>query len=791
MGILPRDRQQKSGTSIMKHTSSQAKASQAKSLILVQVFLVFFFSLPAIAEDTISVSEAVGSVNGETDRTTGKTRQTDHQRRPIIGVVLEGGGAKGFAHVGVLKVLEENNVPVDIIVGTSMGSIVGAAYASGRTIPEMEHKLSTTDWDGLFNETPPRQVVHYRQKSGRERELYGDAKVGIKDFEFIVPSAFIQGQNVEPVLQELYGKVPSSVNFDDLPVRYRAVAADLETGEAVILDHGSLATAARASMSVPGFFSPVELNGRVLVDGGITDNLPIDVALDLGAEVIIAVECKDFLKTRDQLKGPLAVPGQIIDLLLERTTQNSLKLLRPQDVHIQVKLGEYSSSSFNKASEIMKHGEDEARNHIADFSKLAVSDAEYEKYLQKRTSKEEYRPVISYVHVEGIVGYHVAEIKRALKNQINKPLNREEIMEDLTPIVQSGDFTKVTYDIEEKDGETGLIVKATPKSWLKNYTRLGFALDDDFDGNSNYSLAVEGRFNGLNEAGAYADVQLEAGRSPRAFVELYQPLYQGSSFFVAPEASVVKQDLPIRDSDSIVAEFQRQENTLALKGGYSLGKYGEFLTGWKWGQGWIERRIGEAAVPDLDYDVGEVFAKLSLDQFDNPDFPTKGYRFSLLGTASDEDLGASDDFEKGQALAALPFTFGSTTILLNAEAGIAPDDLPAERYSTFGGFFDISGFEQASLIASDYWIYRTAAYYRIAQGGSALFPFGGYIGGTIELASLRSNLEDIDDREGLVAGSIFIGADTPLLPIYLGFGMSDESEKSVYLNIGRLNGRRR
>ncbi len=713
------------------------------------------------------------------------------KKRPKIAVVLEGGGAKGFAHVGVLKVLEALHVPVDIIVGTSMGSIVGAAYASGRTIAEMEEVLSATNWDDLFDETPPREEVHFRQKAGRERELFGDAKVGIKDSKLVIPTALVQGQNVEPMLQQLFGKAPASVDFDDLPIPYRAVAADVETGEAVILDSGSLATSARASMSVPGFFAPVELNGRLLVDGGITNNLPIDVALDMGADVIIAVECVDHLKTRDKLTGPLAIPSQILDMLLERTTQNALKLLRTQDLHIKVEMGGYSSTSFNNATEIMKLGEETARTLSTDLSKLAISDTEYQSYYQHRTGETEYTPVIEYIQVEGVVGYHVAEIKKSLHNQVDKPLDRKQVMEDLTPIVQSGDFSKVTYNIEEKDGKKGLVVKATPKDWLKNYARVGFSLEDNFDGGSSYSMALETRINELNELGAYTDLQLEVGKSPRAFIEFYQPLYQGSSFFIAPEASFSKQELPIRNADTIVAEFQRQENALGLKGGYSLGKYGEISLGWKWGQGWLERRIGEPTIPDFDYDIGEVFGKIALDQFDNPDFPTKGYRLNLLGSGSRDGLGASDDFEKASINASLPLTFGATTILFNAEAGYAPEDLPAERYSSFGGFFDISGFEQGSLVASNYWIYRTAAYYRIAKGGSALFPFGGYLGGTVEVASLRSSLEALRDRPNVIGGSLFIGADTPLIPIYLGFGLSDESEKSVYLNVGRISGRRR
>ena len=190
--------------------------------------------------------------------------QAEH-RRPKIALVLEGGGAKGFAYVGVLKVMEEQRVPVDIIVGTSMGAIVGAAYASGRTVQELEVILSTTDWDGLFSESVPRREIPFRQKAGRDKEVFGDAKFGIANGRLTVPNAFVQGQNIEPVLQRLYGKVPADIEFNKLPIPFKAITADIETGQVVIIDHGSLALASRASMSVPGFFAPVEIDGRLLV----------------------------------------------------------------------------------------------------------------------------------------------------------------------------------------------------------------------------------------------------------------------------------------------------------------------------------------------------------------------------------------------------------------------------------------------------------------------------------------------------------------------------------------------
>lgn len=213
------------------------------------------------------------------------------EKRPKIGLVLAGGGALGFAHIGVLKVLEENHIPVDFVAGTSMGAIVGAAIATGKSSADMDSLLTSTDWDQLFIDSSPRQDLPYNLKAGRNREIYGDAKLGIKDGTFVTPAGVVQGQKILPLLQRLYDNAPvSPVDFDKLPVPLRVVAADIESGEAVVISNGDLATAVRASMSVPGFFAPVSMGGHELVDGGIANNLPVDVTIGMGADVLIVVE---------------------------------------------------------------------------------------------------------------------------------------------------------------------------------------------------------------------------------------------------------------------------------------------------------------------------------------------------------------------------------------------------------------------------------------------------------------------------------------------------------------------
>ena len=713
------------------------------------------------------------------------------QKRPKIGLVLEGGGALGFAHVGVIKVLEEERIPIDFIAGTSMGSIVGAAYASGRTVPELEDVMSTTDWDKLFNEAIPRRLLDYRQKSGRDSEIYGNAKIGIKDGDFITGTAMVEGQHIEPLFQELFRKVPANTSFDALPIPYRAVAADIVTGDTVVLDRGSLALAARASMSVPGFFSPVEIDGRLLVDGGVTNNFPIDVAKKMGADIIIGVEFGTELKNRHELTGPLGITGQILNLLLARTSSDGIQLMGPQDIRIHPELKGYTSTSFSKADEIMKAGEAAARLMVPALKRLSVPQPQFDAYQAKRISGEPYAPIIDYVRIEGADPARSTAIATSIETELGQPANYREIEAEVQKIYESGEYRSVGYDIEEKDGKHGLVIKTEDKDWLKNYLRLGFALEDDFQGESNYRLAAETRMRDLNSWGAYLNLQAEVGASPRLAAELYQPLGEGSPFFVAPEFVLSRRDLYLRENGAgdIIAEYERKVAYGGLKGGLSLGEYGEWYVGWRRGSGRLDRHIGDGQIPNFDYEIGEFVSRLAIDQLDNPDFPTEGFRMGLFGTVSRDGVGASSDFEQGRISGGVPLTVDSTTVLLSGEFASSSENLSPERSYSLGGFFDISGFAQDSLTADEYWIGRAALYHRFEKGSSSILTFGGYYGGTFEYATLRSQLEQVGDNTGIVAGSVFIGADTPLLPVYLGFGLNNESNQSFYLAVGRLAGR--
>src|SRR5688572_4972346 len=300
-------------------------------------------------------------------------QQEPAQPSPRIALVPSGGAAKGFAHVGVLKVLEEMRVPVHLVTATSMGSIMGGLYASGLPPDEIEEIMATVDWAGLFRDIPPREDLDYRRKEDDARYLF-DQGLGFRfNGKIILPSGALVGQKIVLLFRRHTLHTSGIEDFDEFPIPYRAVAADIETGEPFVIDHGDLARAMRASMSIPGAFAPVEIDGHLLVDGGVADNMPVDLARSLGADVVIAVDVSSPMRTRDQLGNVFGIVGQLTSMLSRLNVEEQIPRA---DVLLVPELGELDGGDYTKAREFVAVGEAAARRHAAELARYSVSEAE-------------------------------------------------------------------------------------------------------------------------------------------------------------------------------------------------------------------------------------------------------------------------------------------------------------------------------------------------------------------------------------------------------------------------------
>jgi NTE family protein len=712
--------------------------------------------------------------------------------RPRICLVLSGGGARGMAHIGVLKVLEDLKIPVDCIAGTSMGAIVGGLYASGMTAQQIDATMRSLDWQEAFRDAPPRRDLAFRRKQD-DRNFLVRLPLGLQHRKILLPKGFIQGQKLQETLRQLTLPFSNSTDFDLLPTPFRAVATDLETGNAVVMDKGDLAIAMRASMSAPGVFAPVELNGRLLVDGGLAENLPVNVARAMHADILIVSDVSFPLQPRAALDSPLSISNQMLAILVRKDSDRQRASLSPQDILIEPNLGSAPATDFASPSAVVARGEDGARAAIAKLSAYAVADNAYRAYLARRAAREPGLPAIKFVRVDAQSKRYEKTILAEMQPLVGKPLDLDQVGKRITELYGLGNFETLDYTLVEQgrgaDEESGLEVRARRKSWGPNYLRFGLNLEDDFQGNSRYNAAVRFVLTEINDLGAENLTDLQIGSDPKIVSEFYQPLTASRTWFVAPSARIEARDLPIYTKNLLVADFRDREVEADLDVGRNLGNWGEIRAGLHRINGLTRVRLGDPTLVEQQYNNGEYFFKFSYDRLDNVHFPREGQTFSLQWDANRTNLGADVASDKVTADWLMARSSGRNTVVLWTSAGSTldgdykPNALP-EFYS-LGGFFNLSGLAPTSLIGPHYAIARAIYFRKIGRGGEGFFEFPAYIGASLELGNTWQHRGDMSFASARKDASLFVAFDTFLGPVYLGTGYDTSGTAAFYLFLGR------
>ena len=706
------------------------------------------------------------------------------QGRPRIGLVLGGGGARGAAHVGVLKVLKEMHIPVDCIAGTSMGAIVGGLYASGLSPEEIERDMRDMDWDDVLEDQPPRPERQFRRK--RDDDLYLVKKqLGIESGRLELPLGFIQGQKLDLELARLTQHVAAISHFDELPIPFRAVATDIETGDEIVLSSGNLARAIRASMAVPGAFDAVELDGRLLVDGLVTNNVPLDVARKMGADVAIVVNVGTPLKARSEITSALAIIEQYSNIVGQQNVSRQLDTLRETDVYIQPKLGDISTSDFNRAAETIGLGADAARTASAKLAKLAITSSGYSDYLAARGGRVWEAPIVGFVRIEKQSKIGDDVLAHPFRALIGKPLDQKTLKRSIEELYGWNIFESIRYEIIEEKGKQGLLMHVRDKTWGPNFLQLGLALSTDFEGDSTWDIGVSLLKTALNRRAGELRLAAQIGESPLVFAELYQPLDVGLRYFITPQAFFDSRSLSRFEDGDEIEEFRVNRYGGGLAAGRVLGRWGEIRVGLRRYAGDVDVRIGEPVTPDSHFDSAEAYLRLYYDMFDNRDWPRSGAISTLEWIESVEGLGADSDFSQLLSMGGLAHSWGKNTFFGGFEFDYTADGVaPVQNRFRAGGFTRLSGFTQDQLSGQQLLLLRSGYYRRL--GNIKWLP--AYAGFSLEYGNVYEDRDDISlaPDEALLAGSVFVGADTVLGPVYLGYGHAEQGNDSIYLYLGRL-----
>ena len=705
--------------------------------------------------------------------------------RPKVCLVLSGGGARGAAHIGVIKVLEELRIPIDCIAGTSMGSLVGGGYASGMTVGEMERFVAQVSTETLFNEKPPRQEQAIRRKLDDRSILFG-AELGLSDsFDVTLPKGVVSGVQLETFLRRL-SKVQGYHKFDALAIPYRAVATDLVTGKPVVFDEGELPNVMRASMSVPGVIAPAEIDGRMLVDGGLTNNLPVDVARAMGADIVIAVNLGTPLLTRSELQSLIGVTEQMVNILTEQNVRASLALLRPTDILIEPELDGFSAADFDHLPKTIPIGEAGARKVTTKLAALSVSEAEYAQWREHQlgATLADTRPV-DEIRFRPMWRVNAETLAATLETKPGEPLDQDTIDRDMRRLFGTGDFEHVNYRIIEEAGRRVLDIDAIEKSWGPNYLRFGLGLGSDFKGDSFFNLAASYRRTWVNSLGAEWRSDLQVGRTSRIATEFYQPLETRHAWFVAPRAEYERTQIDLFQIPQRIARYDVRTGRLALDFGSALTKYGEARIGVVTGA--VDSTL-DTGPPDLappgHVKQGAFTARAIVDEIDNVNFPRNGISGSAHLFASTSALGADDSYTKWDADALAAWSTGPHGLQLGMKFGGALGSRPLPRYDLFqwGGFLQQSGYPTGALLGEELQFGRAVYTYKLGQ---VTFLGSLYAGGSVEIGRMRKPLVPGNPTGTLKSIAAFFGIDSLLGPLYIGYGWAADGNRSAYFYLGR------
>lgn len=709
-------------------------------------------------------------------------------QRPRTCLVLGGGGARGAAHIGLLRVLERERVPVDCIVGTSMGAIVGGMYAAGYRADDIEAILEGVDWGDVLHDRTPREQRTVRRKDEDLRRL-GGIELGLRNGRIALPQGVIQGQRLELLLRRLMLPTWKVEHFDDLPIPFRAVAADIVAGEKVVFDRGELAMAIRASMSVPGAFAPIRIDDHLLVDGGVLDNVPIDEARKLGAQRLIVSRVGSPLADEQHLDSPLAISQQTARMLMKRIVEAQVATLGPDDLLITPQLGLLGAQEFDRAAEASAIGQAAAEASVADIRRFSVDEMAYAGFRERHRLPAYDAPLIAFIEVLNPRTRTGDYVEGRLEDIRGVPLDPATLERGLAEVYGEGRYQQLQWRLTERDGSTGLRIEPEDKRWGPDFLHGSLRLSSDLDGSSDYQLALDLLKTGLNPSGGEARLHLGLGRIDTVAGEFHQPFGSGGGHALRAWAGYRAFDLPLLARDGVdVAGFRYHDWGLRLGWRYypdhrwlvsaDVGRHRErtrLLVGDP--AQWLGSRA----------DLGELSLGLRYDTLDSSAFPTRGqrldagYRRYLRGLGSDVDADVARVSWDGVV------SRGPHSLLAGVDLSSASDEgqqvLAAHEF--LGGLGRLSGYGDNAIFAPQTALMRAIYYHRLGHA-DGIMKMPVYLGGSLELGGHWNTRDDIDRDGWIGAGSVFLGLGTGLGPIMVGYGRAERGIDSFYLMFGSL-----
>jgi len=742
--------------------------------ILCTAILPLLFALPAAANDTAAP-----------------------QLRARIGLVLSGGGARGFAHIGVLRYLEKMHIPVDYITGTSIGALIGGLYASGISAEELQERLAQINITNIALDRNDRTQLPQSQREDDFQYPISIA-VGYDNGKLKLAPGLLQGNNLLALLQNWTAQLPADISFDHLPIPFHAVATDLGTGAEVILRQGSLPAAMRASMAVPGLFAPFQINGRTLVDGGLVSNLPVQQARDMGADIIIAVNIATPLQDPAVLQSPPAVAQQMIGILIQQNVKAQKALMHPQDVLIEPELSNISLTDFDNGKDGIAAGCEAAQRQQQQLAALALAPEQWQAYLAARTG--EIKPLqhtrIDAIEINNSGRIPADYVRSRLQVKQGDLYDSVQINQQLSQLSTHGDFSKLSEGIIERDDKNVLQINAEEKSWGPQYLLFGFGLSSNFSNHGSFNLQLGHRYPWINQSGLEWRNDLTLGNKYTSLhSELRQPIFGGGGIYLAPYVDISRRfvDVYYDDNDdkaNPATQYRIDNGSVGVDLGIPLRRLGEV----RMGVNYQYNRYTPSYNLLLDDGSGMLYdsfqnrqpvarVQMTIDQLDDPLYPRKGY---YLYTESHHGFGSNDNrYSDVQVKSLWALSRGRNTINLALEAdGDLSTNNPGLGFS-LGGFQRLSAYS-TDKFSGNYLLYGRFTYLHDLENDNLLGLRKPVIGSSLEAGNVWQDRSAFGSGPYKKSISLFVGGSSPIGPLYLGGAIGEKAVWNLYLQLGRV-----
>ncbi len=703
--------------------------------------------------------------------------------RPRIGLVLAGGGAKGGAHVGVLKVLEELKVPIDCIAGTSIGALVGAGYASGIPAEELEGFITDIDWQSVVGGLGQRQLEPIEQK--RAGVTYSNQlELGIQDKSIVLPGGIVDTSGIEDLLRSFVARSRMESNFDRLPIPFRAIATDMVSGNMVVLNQGDLATAMRASMAIPGAFAPVVVDDYILSDGGMVRNIPVDVAREMCADIVIVVNLVESPPDPNKLRSASQLLGRSMDVMIQANEELQLQSLTERDIRVDVFVGDIGTADFERVPETIPLGEFAAREQATQLSTLALPVPEYAAWRSGVTARQDLDGQLAAVRFEGLERVNPEYLEQLSSVQAGDTIDNARISAEAQQISALQEFESVEYRLEGDLEQPTLVWLPKEKSWGPNYFNVDLGMYASDDGDLAFVIYAKHTRTWLNRFGGEWRNELQLGYESLLTSSFYQPLDVAQRFFVEPRVGWWRTYEDVFEEGNRLATYQFDNWGGGLDVGMNISNEAQLRIGYLFARRNVDIETGSLLLPEGEYDDAGPAVLATYDSRDTPFNATSGMALALEYLQSDESLGASRDWERIEAGMGWALPISKDVVWLTMAGGSnLGSDLPEDRTFMIGGPGSFPGYEIGEVRADQYWSASGSYLWQVKEimaiRGQAL-----YAGLRLQAAEFFDRVDLVEDSV-VYGGSVYLTGRTPVGPLTLGFGATSTDAYSLWIAVGR------